>query len=124
MKRLTKTSILLLTFLPLVLYGKIRCKEEVSNPLRYCDTSAGRSVLKTGGYSQTYCRHTAMMNFQRLHGCCTWQGGVFLVKAGNVICGNGSISPICSIQETQRRKADSYKNNDNSVNINGGEFLN
>jgi hypothetical protein len=64
----------------------------------YCDTSGGRSVLNNGSYSQLYCRYNAVMDFQTIHGCCSWAGGVLAVKEGNVICRDYSISEICSLQ--------------------------
>lgn len=74
----------------------------------YCDTSAGRVVKSDGGYSKRYCRWTAVMDFQGVHTCCTWQGGVLVIKNGLVICNDGTVSPICSIQETRLHKQNPY----------------
>lgn len=86
----------------------------------YCDTSGGRLVLNNGDFSKTYCRWTAVMNFQSIHDCCTWQGGVFLVRMGKVICRDGSISPICSIQEA---KQEDYMKTDHSVQLKDDDWL-
>lgn len=86
----------------------------VSKPV-YCDTSGGRMVLNNGSYSQLYCRRSAVMNFQSLSGCCTWNGGVMLVKQGNVICNDSSVSPVCSLQN---EKSNFELRSDDSVNLN------
>ncbi len=65
----------------------------------YCDSSAGRKVCRNGEYSTCYCTRHAVMDLQKLSGCCLWQGGVFKVSMqGFVICNNGGISEICSMQ--------------------------
>ncbi len=87
----------------------------------YCDTSAGRIVLNDGDYSKSYCRFNAVMDLQNIHECCTWQGGVLLVRLGQVICRDGSVSPICSIQEEKDNK---YMYSDDSVEIKNSSFLN
>ncbi len=74
-----------------------RQKAAVGKPV-YCDTTAGRTVLDNGSYSKLYCRNHAVMNLQTLHGCCSWAGGILTVRNGNVICRNGTLSPICSLQ--------------------------
>lgn len=68
--------------------------------IHYCDSSAGRFVCKNGEYSSCYCTRHAVMDFQRLHGCCFWQGGVLTVDLNTraVICNNGSVSEICTLQ--------------------------
>lgn len=39
------------------------------------------------------------MDLQKFEGCCLWQGGVLsLDSAGLVVCNNGGISEICSLQ--------------------------
>ena len=39
------------------------------------------------------------MNLQQIEGCCLWQGGVLDVNPlGLVVCNNGGISEICSLQ--------------------------
>jgi hypothetical protein len=69
--------------------------------ISYCDSSAGRYVCKNGDYSACYCTIHAVMDLQKIAGCCLWQGGVFQVdELGLVICNNGSISEICSMQKT------------------------
>lgn len=80
----------------------------------YCDTSAGRSVLNNGSYSKLYCRYKAVMNYQSLHACCSWGGGVLMVKQGNVICRNGTISDVCSLQNHEK---DHEQRSDNSVDL-------
>ncbi len=67
--------------------------------IQYCDSSTGRYVCQNGNYSSCYCTKHAVMDLQRVSGCCTWQGGVLLVdETGLVICNNGSTSEICSLQ--------------------------
>lgn len=67
--------------------------------ISYCDSSAGRFVCRNGYYSSCYCTRHAVMDLQRVHGCCLWQGGVMAVDPmGLVICNNGGVSEICSIQ--------------------------
>lgn len=65
----------------------------------YCDSSAGRNVLTNGDYSSTYCTRHAVMNLQKLKGCCMWQGGVEKINEKGVVqCRDGSISEICTLQ--------------------------
>lgn len=67
--------------------------------ISYCDSSAGRYVCKNGYYSSCYCTRHAVMDLQRIQGCCLWQGGVMAVDPmGLVICNNGGVSEICSLQ--------------------------
>ena len=67
--------------------------------LNYCDSSVGRYVCNNGYYSDCYCTRHAVMNLQQIQGCCLWQGGVLDVNAlGLVVCNNGGISEICSLQ--------------------------
>ncbi|CDZ78891.1 hypothetical protein BN59_03206 [Legionella massiliensis] len=67
--------------------------------ISYCDSSAGRYVCNNGYYSSCYCNRHAVMNLQKLEGCCLWQGGVLTVAdTGAVICNNGSVSEVCSLQ--------------------------
>lgn len=88
-------------------------KHESGKPV-YCDTSAGRSVLNNGSYSKLYCRYKAIMNYQSIHTCCSWGGGVLLVKQGNVICRNGTVSPVCSLQNHEQEYE---QRTDNSVDL-------
>lgn len=72
--------------------------------VHYCDSSAGRYVCKNGDYSTCYCTRHAVMNLQQISGCCIWQGGVFKIdEKGLVICNNGGVSELCSIQTLQNR---------------------
>lgn len=91
----------------------------------YCDTSGGRSVLNTGDYSKKYCRWIAVMDFQAINNCCTWRNGVRLVSAGKVICGDGSVSPICSTHDAleDMHKRPFYEKSDDSVDIPESDFL-
>lgn len=67
--------------------------------IHYCDTSAGRFVCKNGFYSSCYCDRHAVMDLQKIQGCCLWQGGVMLVDdTGLVVCNNGGVSEVCSLQ--------------------------
>ncbi len=66
--------------------------------VQYCDSSAGRMVCKNGEYSACYCTRHAVMDLQKIAGCCLWQGGVFKInEKGWVICNNGGLSEICSL---------------------------
>lgn len=91
----------------------------------YCDVSGGRSVLNNGDYSKKYCRWTAIMDFQGINNCCTWRNGVMLVSAGKVICGDGSVSPICSTHDALQgmHKRPFYEKSDDSVDIPESEYL-
>jgi hypothetical protein len=74
--------------------------------ISYCDSSAGRYVCQNGDYSSCYCTRHAVMDLQKIAGCCLWQGGVFKVsETGLVICNNGGVSEICSIQPPKQRVA-------------------
>lgn len=67
--------------------------------IQYCDSSAGRYVCMNGYYSSCYCTRHAVMDMQRIEGCCIWQGGVLTVdEVGLVICNDGGVSEICSLQ--------------------------
>ncbi|MCX7117627.1 MAG: neurogenic locus notch [Legionellales bacterium] len=67
--------------------------------VQYCDSSVGRYVCSNGYYSDCYCTRHAVMDLQRVHGCCLWQGGVMVVnELGLVICNSGSVSEVCSLQ--------------------------
>ncbi|KTC66001.1 neurogenic locus notch like protein precursor (plasmid) [Legionella adelaidensis] len=66
--------------------------------LHYCDTSAGRFVCKNGYYSSCYCTRHAVMDLQKFQGCCMWQGGVLDADNGLVVCNNGGVSEICTLQ--------------------------
>ncbi|MDF1758777.1 MAG: neurogenic locus notch [Legionellaceae bacterium] len=66
--------------------------------IRYCDSSSGRYVCNNGRYSSCYCTIHAVMDLQKVAGCCLWQGGVLKVsKEGIVKCRNGSASEMCSV---------------------------
>jgi hypothetical protein len=71
--------------------------------ISYCDSSAGRYVCNNGYYSTCYCTRHAVMDLQKLEGCCLWQGGVFDIEpTGLVLCNNGGISEICSLQSSSQ----------------------
>ena len=74
--------------------------------IQYCDSSAGRYVCQNGEYSTCYCTRHAIMDLQKIEGCCLWQGGVFRVtERGLVVCNNGGVSEICSLQAPDARVA-------------------
>lgn len=65
----------------------------------YCDSSAGFYVCKNGDYSACYCTRHAIMDLQKISGCCTWHGGVSSVDLyGRTMCRDGTLSPICTLQ--------------------------
>ena len=71
--------------------------------INYCDSSAGRYVCQNGYISSCYCTRHAVMDLQRVHGCCIWQGGVMLVDPkGLVICNNGGTSEVCTLENTAK----------------------
>lgn len=66
--------------------------------VQYCDKSSGRFICNNGYISSCYCSRDAVMNLQKIQGCCLWQGGVMAVDDdGLVICNNGGISEECSL---------------------------
>ncbi|WP_174901052.1 neurogenic locus notch [Legionella hackeliae] len=73
--------------------------------ISYCDTSAGRYVCSNGYYSSCYCTRHAVMDLQKLQGCCLWQGGVLTVDdaTGVVVCNNGGVSEVCSLQSPSQQ---------------------
>ncbi len=99
-KAMIKTALILSFCIPTLTHA-VRYKSNPGEPV-YCDTSAGRVVLNNGSYSKLFCRYNAVMDFKYLHACCSWAGGVFMDKQGNVICRNGSISPVCSLQNHEK----------------------
>ena len=67
--------------------------------VQYCDSSSGRFVCNNGFISSCYCSRDAVMNLQKIRGCCLWQGGVMATdEDGLVLCRDGSISEECSVQ--------------------------
>lgn len=73
--------------------------------IHYCDSSAGRYVCRNGFFSTCYCTRHAVMDLQHVSGCCLWQGGVLAVDEGLVVCNNGGISEICSLQTPVQKAA-------------------
>jgi len=72
--------------------------------IQYCDSSTGRYVCQNGYYSSCYCTRHAVMDLQRLSGCCFWQGGVLAIDPmGLVICNDGGVSEICSLQNPVKK---------------------
>jgi len=68
--------------------------------IKYCDSSASRFVCRNGEYSVCYCNRHAVMDLQRVEGCCLWQGGVLATdELGLVVCNNGGTSEVCSLQD-------------------------
>ncbi|HCA89094.1 MAG: neurogenic locus notch [Legionellaceae bacterium] len=66
--------------------------------IQYCDASSGRYVCQNGFFSSCYCTRHAVMDLEHLQGCCLWQGGVLDVnESGLVICNNGGVSEICTL---------------------------
>ena len=74
--------------------------------IKYCDSSAGRYVCENGYYSSCYCTRHAVMDLQKIEGCCLWQGGVLAVdELGVVVCNNGGASEACSLQTVVEKYA-------------------
>src|SRR3990167_463898 len=75
---------------------KISCCEGMGG-VSYCDALAGRVVCGNGEYSACYCTRHAVMDLQKITGCCVWQGGVMKTDPfGLVICRDGGTSEVCS----------------------------
>ena len=73
---------------------------------QYCDSSAGRLVCHNGEYSSCYCTRHAVMDLQKIKGCCLWQGGVFKVdERGLVVCNDGGVSEMCTLATPEARVA-------------------
>lgn len=111
----------LLTLLSFIFFSQAIAQPDnvpVGKPV-YCDTSSGMSVLNNGNYSKSYCRYSAIMNYQTLHGCCSWAGGVLAVKNGNVICKNGTLSAICSLQAHEDKQ---HEVSDGTVSLDSDEW--
>ena len=68
--------------------------------ISYCDTSAQHFVCNNGEYSQCVCTRQGTYGLYRqfITGCCLWHGGVASQDLGEVICEDGSVSPVCSLQ--------------------------
>ncbi len=66
--------------------------------LSYCDSSAGRYVCRNGEYSNCYCTRHAVMDMQRLAGCCLWHGGVMKTEYNLVVCRDGTQSEECGLE--------------------------
>lgn len=104
LNRFTKASIVLLSLSFTVAYADCDNCCGGMGGVQYCDSSAGRMVCKNGDYSTCYCTRHAVMDLQKIAGCCLWQGGVFkLSERGLVICRDGGISEICSLQTPEQR---------------------
>jgi hypothetical protein len=73
--------------------------------IAYCDSSASRFVCKNGGYSSCYCTQHAIMDLQKLKGCCLWHGGVLRADIGLVVCNDGSYSEECSLENPAQQIA-------------------
>lgn len=71
-----------------------------STGISYCDATAGHYVCKDGSYSACLCTNQAPVSTYRqlALGCCLWHGGVVASSLGQVVCADGSLSPVCSLQ--------------------------
>ena len=97
--RLLTTIALLLIITPPAAYAVCHSCCAKMGGIQYCDSSTGRYVCNNGYYSSCYCTRHAVMDLQQIEGCCLWQGGVMLVnEVGAVVCNNGSVSEICTLQ--------------------------
>jgi hypothetical protein len=98
---LRQATFILLCFMAYMPFTHSVCPDCCSKMggVNYCDDSTGRFVCNNGYYSSCYCTRHAVMDLQRIQGCCLWQGGVMLVDpVGLVICNNGGVSELCSLQ--------------------------
>jgi hypothetical protein len=95
----------IINILPLQAHADGCCK--LMGGTSYCDSSAGRLVCNNGFYSTCYCTRHAVMDLQRLRGCCLWRGGVLpnLDTTGLVMCNDGSLSEECSLIHPQESVA-------------------
>lgn len=78
---------------------KVMCCGDMGG-ISYCDSLAGRYVCNNGFYSTCYCTRHAVMDLQKIQGCCLWHGGVLTIdlKTGTVVCNDGAFSEVCSKQ--------------------------
>ena len=69
--------------------------------ISYCDATAGHYVCNDGGYSACLCTNQAPVSTYRqlALGCCLWHGGVVASSLGQVVCADGSMSDVCSLQD-------------------------
>ena len=98
--KITRQLILLTLFSLIAGAAAANCCRSMGG-IRYCDSSAGRFVCNNGSYSSCYCTNHAVMDLQKLEGCCLWHGGVMKVDLNNngiVICNDGSVSASCTYQ--------------------------
>jgi hypothetical protein len=103
---LRQVTFILLFFLAYMPFSYSVSQDCCSNMggINYCDGSASRFVCNNGYYSSCYCTRHAVMDLQHIQGCCLWQGGVMVVDpVGLVICNNGAVSEICSLQTPLER---------------------
>jgi hypothetical protein len=104
LRHLIIASTLLFTCLPHIANAAKLCTDNSccsggAGGVSYCDSSSGRFVCKNGDYSACYCTRHAVMDLQKLAGCCMWQGGIRKIDSfGVVICNSGDVSEICSLQ--------------------------
>ena len=68
--------------------------------ISYCDATSGHYVCKDGGYSACLCTNGAPVSTYRqlALGCCLWHGGVVASTLGQVVCADGSLSSVCSLE--------------------------
>ncbi len=96
------TVIALLSFCTATAFAANCCNN--MGGIHYCDSSAGRFVCQNGYFSACYCTKHAVMDLQKIQGCCLWHGGV-MNEADNadvVVCRDGSFSETCSIQSEHK----------------------
>lgn len=66
----------------------------------YCDSSSGHTVCRNGYFSSCYCTRHAVMDLQKLAACCLWNGGIEKKDVkGRILCRDGSVSELCSLQK-------------------------
>ncbi len=70
------------------------------NGISYCDISSGHYVCSDGGYSTCICQSTTPVTTYAtlMLDCCLWHGGIAANNLGIVVCNDGSVSEVCSIQ--------------------------
>jgi hypothetical protein len=74
--------------------------------IAYNDSSSGRYVCRNGYFSNCYGTRHAVMDMQKFKGCCIWEGGIEKITLkGEVICRDGHVSEICTLQNPNQTAA-------------------
>jgi len=99
------TRFIILMLLTLQSYADSSCCCQGYGGISYADSSMGRYVCRNGYISQCYSTRHAIMDLQKLKGCCLWEGGVEKITIkGEVVCRDGNVSEPCTIERQNHNK--------------------